>query len=98
MQELINLKMSKIAVIGLGYVGLPLAVEFGRKRLVIGFDINETRVKELKKGTDTTLEVNRQELKKAVFLSYTTNINDLKVCNIYIITVPTPIDRHKSYL
>ena len=85
----------QIAVIGLGYVGLPLAVEFGYKRSVIGFDINESRINELKKGIDNTLEISNQELKDATHLSYTTNLKDLKDCKIFIITVPTPIDKHK---
>jgi UDP-N-acetyl-D-galactosamine dehydrogenase len=86
----------KIALIGLGYVGLPLAVEFGKKREVIGFDINQNRINELKSGTDSTLETTNQELKKAVHLSYTTNPDDVKDCGIYIVTVPTPIDKHKK--
>ena len=85
----------QIAVIGLGYVGLPLAVEFGYKRSVIGFDINESRINELKKGIDNTLEISNQELKDATHLSYTTKLKDLKDCKIFIITVPTPIDKHK---
>ena len=85
----------KIALIGLGYVGLPLAVEFGKKREVIGFDINQTRVDELKKGLDTTLETTKQEIKDAVYLSYTTNLDDIKNCSIFIVTVPTPIDKDK---
>lgn len=86
----------KIAIIGLGYVGLPLAVEFGKKFDTIGFDINESRIQELKQGKDTTLEVDSKELKQATQLSYTTNINDIKDCNIYIVTVPTPIDEYKN--
>ena len=86
----------KIAIIGLGYVGLPLAVEFGKKFDTIGFDINESRIQELKQGKDTTLEVDSKELKQAAQLSYTTNINDIKDCNIYIVTVPTPIDEYKN--
>jgi UDP-N-acetyl-D-galactosamine dehydrogenase len=85
-----------IAIIGLGYVGLPLAVEFGRKRTVIGFDINKTRITELKKRIDTTLETTPQELKEAIHLSFTTKLNDIKDCKIYIITVPTPIDENKK--
>ena len=85
-----------IAVVGLGYVGLPLAVEFGRKRNVIGFDINELRIKELKKGIDKTLETTDEELKNAIHLSYTNNPKDLKECNIFIITVPTPINKDKK--
>jgi len=85
-----------IAVIGLGYVGLPLAVEFGYKRSVIGFDINESRINELKNGIDNTLETGNQELKDATHLSYTHNLKDIKDCKIFIITVPTPIDKHKK--
>ena len=89
------MKSKIIALIGLGYVGLPLAVEFGKKRKVIGFDINQSRVDELKRGVDLTLETTEQELVDAVYLSYTTNIDDIKDCAIYIVTVPTPIDKHK---
>ena len=85
----------KIGVIGLGYVGLPLAVEFGKKIDTIGFDIHLGRIKELENGHDRTLEVDDDELKTAVNLSYTTNINDIKDCNYYIVTVPTPIDKNK---
>ena len=84
-----------IAVVGLGYVGLPLAVEFGTKRKVIGFDINEERIKELKKGLDKTLETTNQELKDAIYLSYTNCLEDIKDCKIFIVTVPTPIDKNK---
>ena len=86
----------KIAVVGLGYVGLPLAIEFGSKRSVIGFDINETRINELKKGLDVTLETNQEEIKNAAHLSFTNKIEDIKECKIYIITVPTPIDQDKK--
>ena len=85
----------KIALIGLGYVGLPLAVEFGKKRNVVGFDINQTRINELKKGIDVTLETTNQELKDAIHLSYATKLDDIKDCTIFIVTVPTPIDKHK---
>ena len=85
----------KIALIGLGYVGLPLAVEFGKKRSVIGFDINQHRINDLKNGIDSTLETTSEELKDAVHLSYTTNLEDIKDCTIFIVTVPTPIDKHK---
>ena len=85
----------KIAIIGLGYVGLPLAVEFGKSRVVVGFDINKSRVAELKKYIDSTLETTKQELKDAAYLSYTTNLEDVKGCNIFIVTVPTPIDKYK---
>ena len=89
------MKNKKIAIIGLGYVGLPLAVEFGKKREVIGFDINKDRIVELKKNNDSTLEITQQEFKDSIHLSFTTNLNDLKNCNIFIVTVPTPIDKHK---
>ena len=82
----------KIAIIGLGYVGLPLAAEFGKHRSVVGFDINEARVAELRSGHDQTLEVSSDDLKAATQLTYTTNLEDLKSCNFYIVTVPTPID------
>ena len=85
----------KISIIGLGYVGLPLAVEFGKKRSVIGFDISELRINELKNGIDNTLEVTDLELKEAIQLSYTKDLNDIKDCEIFIITVPTPIDKDK---
>ena len=86
----------KLAIIGLGYVGLPLAVEFGKKYPTIGFDINAARIKELKKGIDRTLEVSSEELEAAKNLSFTTSIEDIKEANIYIVTVPTPIDKHKN--
>ncbi len=83
-----------IAVIGLGYVGLPLAVEFAKKREVIGFDINEKRIRQLNGDLDKTLEVSEQELKNATGLRFTFNPEDLVAASIYIITVPTPIDAH----
>jgi len=83
-----------IAVIGLGYVGLPLSIEFGKKRKVIGFDINLDRIKELQNGIDSTLEATSVELENAVYLSYTASLNSIKDCCIFIITVPTPIDKH----
>ncbi|MGO1159344.1 Vi polysaccharide biosynthesis UDP-N-acetylglucosamine C-6 dehydrogenase TviB [Acinetobacter lwoffii] len=82
----------KIAVIGLGYVGLPLAVEFGKKVPVVGFDIYQKRIDELKNGEDHTLEVSPEELKQASQLNYSANVEDLKSCNFFIVTVPTPID------
>ncbi len=90
-----NLQDKKLAIIGLGYVGLPLAVEFGKKFDTVGFDINEERIKELKEGYDRTLEVDSENLKSAEKLSFTTDINDIKDANIYIVTVPTPIDSFK---
>ncbi|EQA8793062.1 Vi polysaccharide biosynthesis UDP-N-acetylglucosamine C-6 dehydrogenase TviB [Acinetobacter baumannii] len=86
----------RIAIIGLGYVGLPLAVEFGKKLPVVGFDIYQKRVDELKNGQDHTLEVSPEELKQATQLSYTANLGDLKDCNFFIVTVPTPIDDYKQ--
>lgn len=86
----------KIALIGLGYVGLPLAVEFGKKRTVVGFDINLNRIEDLNSGIDSTLEITKEELRCAVHLSYTANLDDIKDCEIFIITVPTPIDKHKK--
>ena len=85
----------KLAIIGLGYVGLPLAVEFGKKRQVVGFDINQKRIDELKSGNDFTLETTAEELHEAKLLSYTTNLEDLRDCTCFIVTVPTPIDEHK---
>lgn len=85
----------KLAIIGLGYVGLPLAVEFGRKRSVVGFDINTHRIKGLQSGNDATLETTPEELAAAKHLTFTTNLDDLKTCNCFIVTVPTPIDKHK---
>ncbi|HDU8210437.1 Vi polysaccharide biosynthesis UDP-N-acetylglucosamine C-6 dehydrogenase TviB [Acinetobacter baumannii] len=86
----------RIAIIGLGYVGLPLAVEFGKKVPVVGFDIYQKRVDELKNGQDHTLEVSPEELKQATQLSYTANLEELKDCNFFIVTVPTPIDDYKQ--
>ena len=86
----------KICVIGLGYVGLPLAVEFGKKMSVMGYDINEPRIKELKSGIDSTLEVSDVELKAADNLSYSSKTEDIKDSNVYIVTVPTPIDKNKN--
>ena len=90
-----NAKDTRIAVIGLGYVGLPLAVEFGKRYLTTGFDINRPRIAALISGHDSTLEVDTAELESAAHLSYTTDVDKLKNCNIYIVTVPTPIDIHK---
>ena len=88
-----NLNQEKIAVIGLGYVGLPLAVEFGKQRPVLGFDINAARIAELQAGRDSTLEVAPDELAQAQYLSYTTNLDDLRQCKVFIVTVPTPVDQ-----
>ncbi|WHR59293.1 Vi polysaccharide biosynthesis UDP-N-acetylglucosamine C-6 dehydrogenase TviB [Acinetobacter haemolyticus] len=93
---MLTLAELKIAIIGLGYVGLPLAVEFGKKVSVVGFDIHQKRVDELKSGQDHTLEVSPEELKQASHLSYTADLDDLKDCNFFIVTVPTPIDDYKQ--
>ncbi|OOZ43746.1 Vi polysaccharide biosynthesis protein VipA/TviB [Solemya velum gill symbiont] len=86
----------KIAVIGLGYVGLPLAVEFGRSRPVVGFDINQQRIDELVVGTDSTLETSSDELQEAKHLSFTTDVEELRDCDCFIVTVPTPIDEYNQ--
>lgn len=86
----------KIAVIGLGYVGLPLAVEFGKKSPTIGFDIHAERIGELQKGKDRTLEVSAEEMAEASQLSYTSTLEDLADCKVFIVTVPTPINKHKQ--
>lgn len=85
----------KLAIIGLGYVGLPLAVEFGRHRSVVGFDINPRRIDELIAGNDLTLETTQDELAAAKNLTYTTHPDELRGCNCFIVTVPTPIDEYK---
>ena len=92
---MLKLEDIKLAVIGLGYVGLPLAVEFGKKRSVIGFDINQSRINALREGHDSTLEVDDDELKEATHLKFTADAPDLEAANVYIVTVPTPIDEHK---
>lgn len=91
-----NQEELKLAVIGLGYVGLPLAAEFAKSRSVVGFDINSKRIKELQKGFDSTLELEYEELKNSKGLIYTYNTKDLIDCNCYIITVPTPIDKYNN--
>jgi UDP-N-acetyl-D-galactosamine dehydrogenase len=88
--------MKKIGIIGLGYVGLPLAVAFGKKRPVVGFDINEQRISELTQGIDNTLEVEPDELKEADQLTFSSDINDLADVEIFVVTVPTPIDTYKK--
>jgi UDP-N-acetyl-D-galactosamine dehydrogenase len=86
----------KIGMIGLGYVGLPLAVEFGRKYPTVGFDINQHRIEELQRGQDHTLEVSETELAESAHLTYSSLPSDLANCNVYIVTVPTPINEHKQ--
>ena len=90
-----NLRNLRIGVVGLGYVGLPLAVEFGKRFDTVGFDIKQTRVDELKAGRDSTLETTDEELAAATRLSYTTRLEDLRPCRVFIVTVPTPIDDYK---
>ncbi len=91
-----NLKDIKIAVIGLGYVGLPLAVEFGKKYPVIGFDINQQRITELNQGFDRTRETEKDAIEKSSLLKFSFDTNDIKNSNVYIVTVPTPIDQFKK--
>lgn len=87
-----NIAESRIAIIGLGYVGLPLAMEFGRRRDIVGFDIDPRRVAELREGRDRTLETDAVELRAAARVRYTDKTDDLRDCDVYIVTVPTPID------
>jgi UDP-N-acetyl-D-glucosamine/UDP-N-acetyl-D-galactosamine dehydrogenase len=89
------MKLEKLAVVGLGYVGLPVAVAFGKKLPVVGFDINSRRIAELKSGEDSTLEVEPADLRAADKLTFSDNLEDLRGCNMFIVTVPTPVDDHK---
>ncbi len=91
-----TLETKEIAIMGLGYVGLPLAVEFGKKYTSVGFDISQARIDELKLGHDHTLEVSDEELIAAEKLTFTTEIEKIKACNVYIVTVPTPINEYKQ--
>jgi len=93
-KHVFNLRKCRIGVVGLGYVGLPLAVEFGKHYETVGFDIKSARVEELRGGRDSTLEVGRAELKAASRLRYTDNLADLRRCKLFVVTVPTPIDDH----
>ncbi len=95
MQLMLTTDKVKIGIIGLGYVGLPLAVEFGRIRPTVGFDVNAERIAELRAGRDNTREVETDELARAISLSCSSNAADLQNCNVFIITVPTPIDQYK---
>jgi UDP-N-acetyl-D-galactosamine dehydrogenase len=90
-----KLRKCRIAVVGLGYVGLPLALEFAKKFETVGFDIKPERIRDLQAGRDSTMEVNLAELKAAARLEFTTRLDDLKPCNVMIVTVPTPIDEYK---
>lgn len=93
-----RLSSLKLAIIGLGYVGLPLAVEFAKKRLVIGYDIKKNRIQELKSGIDKTLEVSKEQLLNSKNLILTYQDNDLFSANCYIITVPTPVNKEKNQI
>ena len=95
MDSFLDVAERKVAVVGLGYVGLPLAVEFGKIRPLIAFDINASRIAELKQGYDATMEISSTEFKEAKFLSFTTEVKDIAFCTVFIITVPTPIDSFK---
>ena len=88
-----NLENVKIAIIGLGYVGLPLAVEVGKRRMTLGFDINPDRLAELRSGKDSTLEVTPDELTQAKHLCFSNQMEDLRQCKVFIVTVPTPVDK-----
>ena len=90
-----SLNEIRLGVVGLGYVGLPLCIEFGKHRPVTGFDINQARIDELRGGVDSTLESTSEELTAAKYLSFTTDAEDLRPCNVFIVTVPTPIDEYK---
>ena len=92
---MLNLRKCRIGVVGLGYVGLPLAVEFGKHFDTTGFDVKAGRIAELKAGRDSTLEVTKTELKSSTQLKFTTDLADMKRCQVYIVTVPTPIDDYK---
>jgi UDP-N-acetyl-D-galactosamine dehydrogenase len=91
-----ELHSTKIGVIGLGYVGLPLAVEFGKQYAVVGFDINTDRITELRNGIDRTLESSKEEIISSQKLIFSSDLQDLKSCNVFIVTVPTPIDKFKA--
>ena len=90
-----SLRGCRVGVVGLGYVGLPLAVEFGKRFDTVGFDIKKSRIEELKAGKDSTLECSPEELKAARGLTVTADEADLAGCNVFIVTVPTPIDEYK---
>ena len=90
-----NIGSARIAIVGLGYVGLPLAVEFGKQHDTVGYDIHAARVAELRQGKDSTLEVEPELLAEATRLTYTDQLAEIAACNVYIVTVPTPIDAAK---
>lgn len=92
---MLALENVRLAIVGLGYVGLPLAVEFGKHQAVVGFDINSARIQSLRDGHDSTLEVSSDEIKQAAHLTFSASVEDLEGCNVFIVTVPTPIDDYK---
>jgi UDP-N-acetyl-D-galactosamine dehydrogenase len=92
---LLNLRKCRVGIVGLGYVGLPLAVEFGKHFDTVGFDVKAERIAELRRGVDTTLEASKAELKSSTHLTFSTNLAELKRCRVFIVTVPTPIDEYK---
>ena len=96
LREKIHDQVAKIGVIGLGYVGLPLAVEFGKKFRTLGFDVDQLRIEELKSGYDRTMECTTEQLATSPKLDYSTDLKILGSCDVYIVTVPTPIDENKS--
>ena len=91
-----NSKKNKIGIIGLGYVGLPLSVAFSKKNLIVGYDVDKRRINDLKLGLDQTGEVSKKEILRLKKINFTSNDYDLSDCNIYIITVPTPVDNNKK--
>src|ERR1700722_7322280 len=93
---LLNLRKCRIGVVGLGYVGLPLAVEFGKHFDTVGFDVNPERIRELKAGRDSTREASAEDLRSATRLQFTTRLEDLTACAVMVVTVPTPIDEFKQ--
>ena len=96
MNELMDLEKLKICVVGLGYVGLPLAVEFGKKFNTIGYDTNRNRIKKLSSGVDDTMEICAAELGESKHLKFSSSATDLASSNVYIVTVPTPIDKNND--
>lgn len=90
------MEQKRLAIIGLGYVGLPLAVEFGKKYPTVGFDINQERIQQLSLSIDRTLESNEAEIKSSTHLTFTNQLQDIQACQIYVVTVPTPIDQFKA--
>ena len=92
---MLSLRNCRVGVVGLGYVGLPLAIEFGKHYVTVGFDVKRERISELRAGRDSTLEIDKDDFRAADHLQFTSQAKDLKNCTAYIVTVPTPIDDHK---